>query len=126
MLALRGVSRRFGGLRVIEELDLTVAPGEILGVLGPNGARKSTLFNLVAGVLPPNEGRISFMRGFGADGASGALWPGMGIMSASAGALAPSAASAVPACAASAAFASCSVNTLSRASAGGQPPRRRW
>ena len=61
MLALKGVSRRFGGLRVIEELNLTVAQGEILGVLGPNGAGKSTLFNLIAGVLPPNEGAIRFM-----------------------------------------------------------------
>ncbi len=38
MLQLSGVSRRFGGLRVIEELNLTVRPGEVLGVLGPNGA----------------------------------------------------------------------------------------
>ena len=55
----RGVSRRFGGLRVIEGLDLTVARGEILGVLGPNGAGKSTLFNLIAGVLPPSAGASS-------------------------------------------------------------------
>ncbi len=55
------MSRRFGGLRVIEELNLTVRQGEILGVLGPNGAGKSTLFNLIAGVLPPNEGVIAFM-----------------------------------------------------------------
>src|SRR5208337_1638021 len=61
MLALSGVSRRFGGLRVIEELNLTVRRGEILGVLGPNGAGKSTLFNLIAGVLPPNEGAIRFL-----------------------------------------------------------------
>jgi branched-chain amino acid transport system ATP-binding protein len=58
---LDGVSRRFGGLRVIEELNLEVRPGEILGVLGPNGAGKSTLFNLIDGVLPPNEGAIRFM-----------------------------------------------------------------
>jgi branched-chain amino acid transport system ATP-binding protein len=61
MLQLSGVSRRFGGLRVIEKLNLTVQPGEVLGVLGPNGAGKSTLFNLIAGVLPPNEGAIQFM-----------------------------------------------------------------
>jgi len=61
ILSLAGVSRRFGGLRVIEALNLTVRPGEILGVLGPNGAGKSTLFNLIAGVLPPNEGAIRFM-----------------------------------------------------------------
>jgi len=71
ILALRGVSRRFGGLRVIEELNLTVRPGEILGVLGPNGAGKSTLFNLIAGVLPPNEGAIRFL---GRDVTSMRVW----------------------------------------------------
>lgn len=58
MLTLAGLSRRFGGLRVIDGLDLTVEAGEILGILGPNGAGKSTLFNLIAGVLPPSGGRI--------------------------------------------------------------------
>jgi branched-chain amino acid transport system ATP-binding protein len=60
MLELRQVSRRFGGLRVIEQLNLHVARGEVLGVLGPNGAGKSTLFNLVAGVIEPNEGAIVY------------------------------------------------------------------
>jgi len=60
ILELKGVSRRFGGLRVIEQLDLGVARGEILGVLGPNGAGKSTLFNLIAGTVAPNEGSIRF------------------------------------------------------------------
>jgi branched-chain amino acid transport system ATP-binding protein len=60
MLELRGLSRRFGGLRVIERLDLQVAKGEILGLLGPNGAGKSTLFNLIAGVLAPDEGSILY------------------------------------------------------------------
>jgi branched-chain amino acid transport system ATP-binding protein len=58
MLTLMALSRRFGGLRVIEDLDLTVEAGEILGILGPNGAGKSTLFNLIAGVLPPSGGRV--------------------------------------------------------------------
>ena len=60
ILELTNVSRRFGGLRVIENLSLAVARGEVLGVLGPNGAGKSTLFNLVAGVIPPNEGTVRF------------------------------------------------------------------
>jgi branched-chain amino acid transport system ATP-binding protein len=60
ILELKRVTRRFGGLRVIENLDLAVGRGEILGVLGPNGAGKSTLFNLVAGVLPPSAGELLF------------------------------------------------------------------
>lgn len=60
MLALEGLSRHFGGLKVIENLDLTVERGEVLGILGPNGAGKSTLFNLIAGVLPPSSGRVVY------------------------------------------------------------------
>jgi len=60
MLELRGVSKRFGGLTVIEELDLHVAEGEIVSVIGPNGAGKTTLFNLVTGVYRPDEGDIVF------------------------------------------------------------------
>src|SRR3974390_2810614 len=61
LLELNGLSRRFGGLRVIEKLDLAVNKGEILGVLGPNGAGKSTLFNLIAGVISPNHGTIHYL-----------------------------------------------------------------
>lgn len=61
LLELNGLSRRFGGLRVIENLDLAVDRGEILGVLGPNGAGKSTLFNLIAGVISPNTGSIRYL-----------------------------------------------------------------
>jgi len=60
MLELVGLSRSFGGLRVIDHLNFTVEVGEILGILGPNGAGKSTLFNLVGGVLLPSAGRIVF------------------------------------------------------------------
>ena len=58
MLELRGVTRGFDGLRVIEGLSLDVRRGEVLGILGPNGAGKSTLFNLIAGVLSPTEGSV--------------------------------------------------------------------
>jgi branched-chain amino acid transport system ATP-binding protein len=60
MLALEGLSRRFGGLKVIDDLNLAVAEGEVLGILGPNGAGKSTLLNLIGGVLAPNAGHIIY------------------------------------------------------------------
>jgi ABC-type branched-subunit amino acid transport system ATPase component len=60
MLELRNVSKRFGGLSVIEDLDLHVAEGEIVSVIGPNGAGKTTLFNLVTGVYRPDDGDIVF------------------------------------------------------------------
>jgi branched-chain amino acid transport system ATP-binding protein len=61
MLVLEGVSRRFGGIKVIDALDLAVEEGEVLGILGPNGAGKSTLLNLIGGVLAPNAGRILYV-----------------------------------------------------------------
>jgi branched-chain amino acid transport system ATP-binding protein len=60
MLELEGVSKRFGGLSVIEGLDLHVDQGEIVSVIGPNGAGKTTLFNLVTGLYKPDEGDIRF------------------------------------------------------------------
>lgn len=60
MLELVGISRWFGGLRVIDALDLRVQPGEILGIIGPNGAGKTTLFNVIGGVLPPTAGKLLY------------------------------------------------------------------
>jgi ABC-type branched-subunit amino acid transport system ATPase component len=60
LLDLRGVGKSFGGLRVIDELDLGVQPGEIVSVIGPNGAGKTTLFNLITGLFRPDEGDIVF------------------------------------------------------------------
>ncbi|HEY7207960.1 MAG TPA: ABC transporter ATP-binding protein [Gaiellaceae bacterium] len=60
LLRLEGVSKQFGGLKVIDELDLHVDPGEIVSVIGPNGAGKTTLFNLITGVYRPDEGDIVF------------------------------------------------------------------
>jgi ABC-type branched-subunit amino acid transport system ATPase component len=60
MLELRSVSKRFGGLSVIQELDLRVDAGEIVSVIGPNGAGKTTLFNLITGVYAPDAGDIVF------------------------------------------------------------------
>jgi branched-chain amino acid transport system ATP-binding protein len=60
LLELVGVSKRFGGLSVIQTLDLHVDEGEIVSVIGPNGAGKTTLFNLVTGVYQPDAGDIRF------------------------------------------------------------------
>jgi len=59
LLELRGVSKAFGGLRVIDELDLHVGEGEIVSVIGPNGAGKTTLFNLITGIYRPDSGEIA-------------------------------------------------------------------
>ena len=53
-----GVSRRFGGLRAVDGVDLQVRAGRIHCIIGPNGAGKSTLFNLVSGMLPLSGGRV--------------------------------------------------------------------
>lgn len=60
LLQLDGVSRRFGSLKVTDQLTLAVAPGEALGIIGPNGAGKTTLMNLIAGDLPVDAGTIRF------------------------------------------------------------------
>jgi branched-chain amino acid transport system ATP-binding protein len=60
LLELRGVSKAFGGLQVISDLDFHVDPNEIVSVIGPNGAGKTTLFNLVTGVYELDRGDIVF------------------------------------------------------------------
>ncbi|MEM6762910.1 MAG: ABC transporter ATP-binding protein [Pseudomonadota bacterium] len=63
-LELRGVSRYFGALAALEDITMTVEPGERRAVLGSNGAGKTTLFNCVTGDFPPTAGSI---RLFGED-----------------------------------------------------------
>jgi ABC-type branched-subunit amino acid transport system ATPase component len=60
LLELREVSLSFGGLRVVDRLDLGIEEGEIVSVIGPNGAGKTTLFNLITGIIPPDAGDILF------------------------------------------------------------------
>jgi branched-chain amino acid transport system ATP-binding protein len=58
LLELEGVSKSFGGLQVIDDLDIGVNEREIVSVIGPNGAGKTTLFNLITGLYRPDAGRI--------------------------------------------------------------------
>jgi branched-chain amino acid transport system ATP-binding protein len=60
VLALRALRKNFGGLRVTDDVDLDVMPGELHAVIGPNGAGKTTLINQVSGLLGPDAGRIAF------------------------------------------------------------------
>jgi ABC-type branched-subunit amino acid transport system ATPase component len=54
------VSRHFGGVKAVERLDLSVAEGEIVGLIGPNGSGKSTTVNVIAGLFPATSGEIIF------------------------------------------------------------------
>jgi branched-chain amino acid transport system ATP-binding protein len=54
------VTKKFGGLMALRDVSFYINRGEILGLIGPNGAGKTTLFNAVAGVFPPESGKIRF------------------------------------------------------------------
>jgi ABC-type branched-subunit amino acid transport system ATPase component len=58
VLEVRGLTRRFGGLVAVSEVDLVIPAGGIVGLIGPNGAGKTTVFNLITGLLRPDEGDI--------------------------------------------------------------------
>jgi ABC-type branched-subunit amino acid transport system ATPase component len=60
LLEVKGLSRRFGGVRAVDGVDFHTDQGEIVGVIGPNGAGKTTLFNIVTGFYDPDEGAILF------------------------------------------------------------------
>jgi len=58
LVRLEGVSKRYGDRRALEAVDLTLRRGEVLGLLGANGAGKSTTLRILAGALAPSAGRI--------------------------------------------------------------------
>jgi gliding motility-associated transport system ATP-binding protein len=58
LLAIEGLSKRFGPIVAVDGVDFTVERGEVLGFLGPNGAGKSTTMRMITGYLPPDHGRI--------------------------------------------------------------------
>ena len=62
LLALEGLTKRFGGVVALDEVSLSVGYGETIGLIGPNGAGKTTLFNCITGVLRPSDGAIRFGR----------------------------------------------------------------
>lgn len=62
LLAVRDLTKRYGGVTALDGLDLEVAAGEIVALIGPNGAGKTTAFNMITGVLPPTAGAVT-LRG---------------------------------------------------------------
>ncbi len=60
MLAIKGLSKSFGGLMALDQVDFHVAQGHIHGLIGPNGAGKTTVFNVITGFLAPSAGAILF------------------------------------------------------------------
>lgn len=60
ILNISNLTKRFGGLTALNQVELTVEEGSITAVIGPNGSGKTTLFNVISGVLSPEEGSILF------------------------------------------------------------------
>ncbi len=61
-LRVEGLAKRFGGLRVFQDISFSLEPGGLLGVIGPNGAGKTTLVNVISGRQPPSAGKV-FLNG---------------------------------------------------------------
>ena len=60
MLRVEGLSHHFGGVEALVDLNLAVAEGDVLGLIGPNGSGKTTLLNVITGVYKAAEGRVRF------------------------------------------------------------------
>ncbi len=60
MLVGKNITKRFGGLTALAEVDFEVRRGEIVGLIGPNGSGKTTLFNVISGIYAPDDGELFF------------------------------------------------------------------
>ena len=60
LLDAQGVTKRFGGVLALAEVDFSIHRGEIYGLIGPNGAGKTSLFNVLTGIYPADAGRFLF------------------------------------------------------------------
>lgn len=58
LLQVVGLTRRFGGLVAVDQVQIEVEAGEIVGLIGPNGSGKTTVLNLISGALKPDDGRV--------------------------------------------------------------------
>ena len=60
LLKTHGLSKRFGGVLALDQLDLAVAPDEVVGLIGPNGSGKTTFFNVITGIYGADAGTVTF------------------------------------------------------------------
>ena len=60
LLSVHVLTKRHGNTLILAGVDFDLQPGEILGIIGPNGIRKSTFMECLVGLLPLNEGAVSF------------------------------------------------------------------
>ncbi|WP_225768973.1 sugar ABC transporter ATP-binding protein [Inquilinus sp. Marseille-Q2685] len=59
-LSIRGIGKAYGGITVLQDVDLDIRPGEVLALLGENGAGKSTLSSVISGLVPPSTGSMTW------------------------------------------------------------------
>jgi branched-chain amino acid transport system ATP-binding protein len=60
LLTTKDITKRFGDLVAVNQVDFSIEEGQVAGVIGPNGSGKTTLFNLLSGYFPPSDGSVSF------------------------------------------------------------------
>lgn len=63
ILEVRGLARRFGGIKALDGVDFRLERGELAGIIGPNGSGKTTLFNVITGIYRPDRGAVSLEDG---------------------------------------------------------------
>ncbi len=67
LIELKGVSKAFGDKKVLDNVDLTIYPGEALGIIGPSGTGKSTILRVIAGLTSPDTGEV-YVQGIRREG----------------------------------------------------------
>lgn len=67
VIEIENLSKKFGDFTAVDELNFRISGNEIFGLLGPNGAGKTTTINMICGLLPATEGKITFVNNYGKD-----------------------------------------------------------
>ncbi len=67
MIKIEGLKKRYGEFTAVDGLSFDINRNEVFGLLGPNGAGKTTTINMICGLLPPSEGKITFNKQYGKD-----------------------------------------------------------
>lgn len=78
LLEIKNLSKNFHGLKAVSDVSFTVEKGSITGMIGSNGAGKTTVFNMISGVLTPSSGSIIY-QGKDITGTKACKYTGMGI-----------------------------------------------